>query len=169
VLVTVLVRGVLAEHFPSWPGLRGRRDASTYGKHRWAGRAEPRPLRQLCPVKARIPYSRHCPGSGRVPTPASPRCPSGDTLTPRTGTIVSAAIHPMPISNAASNDRMPTGLSSPITACPAGSVSAAQPRNFPLHFSAPCLIIGAGGKKWEKVGKNGGHSPRTPRQWNDNG
>jgi len=42
---------------------------------------EPRPLRQQCRIKAGIPHSSHCPRSGRVPTPASPRCPRSNTLT----------------------------------------------------------------------------------------
>jgi len=55
--------------------LVGRRDATTHGKDRWAGRAEPqrrrldkpRPLRERCRLQAGVPHPRYCPGRGRVP------------------------------------------------------------------------------------------------------
>ncbi len=94
-------------------------------RHRWEGRAEQTqrvpPLRHQCRFNEGIPHPRHRPGtksmpandviphprphpgSGRGSCPASPRCPSYDTLTPRnlcpawgTDTIAPAKIHPVP-------------------------------------------------------------------------
>ncbi len=77
--------------------------------HRWAGRAgatattsavsceqSHSPLRTM----SRVVAGFH---------PASPRCLSHHTVTPRTGTIAPAEIHPMPNSCAASNDHTQLG------------------------------------------------------------
>jgi len=55
-------------------------------------------LGQAFPIRAAVPV-----GAGFHPT--SPRCLSGDTLTPRSGTIVSVGTNPISTSSAVSNDR----------------------------------------------------------------
>ncbi len=46
---------------------------------------------------------------GTVDWPSGPRCPSHDTLTPRSGTIISAAMTPMLTGNATSTNRKRVG------------------------------------------------------------